>query len=239
MKIAHPWLTFKYGEGHSYQNRKRSWSLFLCSVIYFVITSLQLLRLSHSQLHRDSRMYRSGLHFFLYTGSVFRTVPHISISSFHKSGINIISIFHPSLPPLSVLALQHVIFLKIPKRAFPAPQLLCAVLHFLLFSRTLYSTFAIRRSICLAESSTIYIFGEPLLTSGLHAKGSSFIPRQPILFAFRFNRFVFIRIHKCDIALDQSFPCLQLYLFTHPSITHSHRSFHRFIRSFRFFCFRA
>lgn len=25
----------------------------------------------------------------------------------------------------------------------------------------------------------------------------------------------------------QSFPCLQFYLFTHPSITHSHRSFHR------------
>ena len=109
LKIAHPWLTFKYGEGHSYQNMTPSWSLFSCSVIYFVITSLRPLRLYHNYIGTRG-MYRSGLHFFFYkTGSVFRTVSQISISSFHKSGINIISIFHLSLPPLSVLAPQHVI----------------------------------------------------------------------------------------------------------------------------------
>ena len=52
-----------------------------------------------------------------------------------------------------------------------------------------------------------------------------FIPRPPTLVAFRFNRFVFIRIRKCDI-VSRVFPCLQLYLF-YPSVTHSHRSFHR------------
>jgi len=78
-------------------------------------------------------MYRSGPPFFLYTATfVHQAVPHISISTYHKSGINIsnISIFQYSFittTTTSVLAPpQHCYFL-IFKRASPVQR--CAALH--------------------------------------------------------------------------------------------------------------
>jgi len=164
----------------------------LCDLLCHPISTTPL---PLSQLHRVSRMYRLGASIFLVQGRICfsdsTTHIHILIPQiWHQHHQHISS----SLPPLFVLAPPnfHVLF-------FISHCSHACCLQLLL-------------SVCvLAGSSTIYMFGECLLPSGLHAKGSGFIPRQPILFAFRFNRFVFIRIHKCDSF--QSFPCLQLYLF--------------------------
>ena len=128
LKIAHPWLTFKYGDGHSYQNWKRSWSLFSCSVIYFVITPVRLFRLHPNYIGTRGCIGR-GLHFSCTRQDLFFGQYHtISIFSFHKSGINIISIFqHSSITTtiISVLAPQHVIFYEFPSVHFLPPTLTC------------------------------------------------------------------------------------------------------------------
>ena len=124
-----------------------------------------------SQLHRDPRMYRSGPPFFCTRQDLFSGQYHTSISSFHKSGINIISIFQHSpitTTIISVLAPQHVILKKIPGVHF-LPNVLSLISH--CSHACCLQTFAIRRSMCWAGSSTIYVFGECLLPSGLYAKG--------------------------------------------------------------------
>jgi len=93
----------------------------LCILLCYHISATP----SPSQLHRDSRVYRSGTPFFLYkAGSVFRTVPHIHIlipqfwHQHHQHFSTFIHHYHHYL----CSSPQHVIFFKNSKRAFPAPN---------------------------------------------------------------------------------------------------------------------
>ena len=139
----------------------------LCDLLYHHISTTPS---PPSQLHtRDSR---SRPPFFLYkAGSVYRTVPHISISTLHKSGINIISISqHSSITTItSVLSPQHVILKKFP-RVFPV-QLTCCSSFCSHACCPLLLLFFVGVYVQDHPPSTGNVFNECLFPSGLHPKG--------------------------------------------------------------------
>lgn len=197
---------------------------FSCSVIYFIITSLRLLR-----LHRDSRMYRSGPQFFLVQGRIClsdcTTHIHIHIPQIwhqhHQHFFNTHPLLPPSPPSPQFYPFNMLFFKRNSKRV----QLSHAVLHFSLFStsqRMLFSTFAIlRRSIFgriiqhLQVTSLVWML-VPVRTS---RKGDRFIfLTVDSSLSDSFVLFLLVFINVTYIA-SRVFPSLQL-LFTLPSITH-------------------
>ena len=184
-------------------------------MIYFVITPLRLLRLHHNYIGTPP--------LFLYKArSVYRTVPHISISTLHKSGINIISIFqHSSITTITSILSFNMLFFKNSHVSNSH------VLFFILFSRILSFTFAIlRRSIVWQDHPpfTGNVFNECLFRSGPHAKCCEgiriyFLTSQFFSLSDSIVLFLLVFIN-CTVFLVSHF----IYLPIHP--LHSH-SFHR------------
>jgi hypothetical protein len=187
LKISHPWLTFKCGEGHFISKSESVLGVFFlvfCDLLYH-----HNLYDSFASIGTPGCIGR-GLHFSctrhpdLFIG-LYHTYPH---STFHKSGINIISIFfqHSFIATTitSVLSFQHIIFFKEIPSVFNSSR---AVLRFSLVLNLSshfvhYFCYILRRSMSFGRiiqtSIGKRLCGVPVRTSrkgGVCVKGSLFI----------------------------------------------------------------